>query len=123
MTIPSPDFVSYDQASTVERIMKNLRQEITQLRKSLEESRYNRMYGTFHICFLHSFPCYMLSLPGGIGTLEDYSLFVNLSKDSSHAKGVCLCYPVDGDQISCIEFPFSSGFIDVFTQHCKETSF
>ncbi|KAL3754644.1 hypothetical protein ACJRO7_001834 [Eucalyptus globulus] len=26
-------------ASTVERIMKNLRQEITQLRKSLEESR------------------------------------------------------------------------------------
>ncbi|GLT61316.1 hypothetical protein SLA2020_340350 [Shorea laevis] len=27
-------------ASTVERIMKNLRQEITQLRRSLEESRY-----------------------------------------------------------------------------------
>lgn len=28
------------QASTVERIMKNLRIEITQLRRSLEESRY-----------------------------------------------------------------------------------
>lgn len=27
------------QASTVERIMKNLRHEITQLRRSLEESR------------------------------------------------------------------------------------
>lgn len=28
------------QASTVERIMKNLRLEITQLRRSLDESRY-----------------------------------------------------------------------------------
>jgi len=30
----------FNQASTVEKMMKNLRLEITQLRKALEESRY-----------------------------------------------------------------------------------